>query len=236
MSNKRQNKNKKKQKPKSKVSEVKITNTNRINSRNDKVVLFKDIVPPKLVTRLKYIVQTSLYNAGLSIASKQLNANGVYDVDPALATTSVPGFAEFASLYWKYRVLKVKSTCTFINREAFPMLINLGFENTFFAANTKGKSYFDTKDQKTLLVPQNQTARGVTLSMTKTADQMIGDQEGDASANWANYVNGNPAALYYCSAAADCSITGNVFAAGGVAVRWEVDFWTEFYDFKSLTS
>lgn len=237
MSNKNTTKrNRKRKQTRGEAGNAVASTIQRINPRDEKVVMFKDVIPNKLVTRLKYIISgNALLNAGFNTVSRQMNANGVYDVDPALASTAVPGFTEFSGLYLKYRVLKTKSTCTFINREAFPVLINLGFENTFFTANTKTASYYDGKNQRSQLLPANMSSRGVTLSLTRTATEMIGDEEGQASANWANYVTGNPAALYYTSASASCAGLGAVFVLG-VVIRWELEFWVEFYNSRLFTT
>lgn len=200
-----------------------------------KLILFKDITPPSLVTKLKYIVNRQLSNVGFNTASIQLNANGVYDVDPSLASTAVPGFNEFATLYNKYRVKKVRSTCTFVNREAVPVLVNLGFDRDFYTANTKLITSYESNDQKTALLPANQTGTPVTLSLTRTDAHMIGDLEAEGSANWANFVTGNPASLFYTSISATVSPLGAVFAVA-IVVRWEIEFWVEFYNAKHLVA
>lgn len=204
---------------------------------NAKLVLFKNIIPPSLVTRLRYIVNRNINNAGIQAASIQLNANGVYDVDPSLASTAVPGFNEFAALYQKYRVLKVKTSCTFVNREAFPILCNLGFDRSFYAANAKVLAFYESENQKTQILPSAQSSVGPsnTLSMSKTSMEMIGDMEGEGSANWANFVNGNPASLYYCSIAISGQNIGAALVLGAV-VRWETEFDVEFYLPKNLNA
>jgi hypothetical protein len=225
-----------KQKQQNKSKSVKTVATYNTHSKGmSNIVYFKDIVPPSLVTKLKYIVSRILNNAGFNTASIQLNANGVFDVDPSLASTAVPGFAEYATLYNKYRVKKVRSTCTFVNREAFPVIINLGFDRDFYSANSKTQASFESENQKTMILPANQSGSPITLRMVRTDAQMIGDLEAEGSANWANFVTGNPASLFFTSIAASVANLGAVFVLG-LVVRWEVEFDVEFYDAKHLVA
>jgi len=202
--------------------------------RKYKMVYFKDILPPSLVTKLKYIVARPLINVGINTASIQLNANGIFDVDPSLGSTAVPGFVEWTALFKKYRVVRVKSTCTFVNRESFPVLINLGFDRIFYSANAKVIGYFAGAMQKRKIL-QASPGPGVTLSMTQTAMSMIGDLEGESSANWSGDSGANPSNLFHTSIAATCSNIGAVFVLG-LVMEWTCEFDVEFYQPRNLSS
>lgn len=233
MSTKRQKrKGKSKRKGKGNVS-FSETTANKFANNHQKLVLFKDIIPPSVMVRLKYIVNRSLNNAGLNNASIQLRANGLYDVDPALASTPVPGFVEWMTMFTKYRVLKTTSKCTFIGRDAaLAPIVNLGMGNTFHAANAKTIGYFEGSDQKTIIVP-GLSGTVKTLSMSRNTTQIVGDEEAMAEEQYSGTNAANPVNLTFVSVAADVSYLGAAFV-NGVSIRWETEFWSEFYLRRNL--
>jgi hypothetical protein len=68
----------------------------------------KYVMPDKFRTRLQYWKAISFNNA-LPTPQYFIPSNA-FDVDPALASTALPGFSEFASFYSHYRVLGAKIT------------------------------------------------------------------------------------------------------------------------------
>jgi hypothetical protein len=209
------------------------TSANKFGKANQKMVLFKDIVPPSVIVRLKYIVNRSLNNAGLNTASIQLRANGLYDVDPALASTPVPGFVEWMTMFQKYRVLKVNSKCIYISRDSgLNPIVNMGMGNTFHAANAKTIGYFEGSDQKTTMVSST-ASNGRSLSMTRTTTYIVGDEEALAEEQYCGTNATNPVNLWFVSIAADVSYIGAAFV-NGVSIRWETEFFAEFYLRRNL--
>ncbi len=201
-----------------------------------RVVRVHDIMPPRILTTLKYLVGRQLVNNGGTTASIQLNANGIFDVDPAVASTSVAGFTEFMGFYRRFRVLKVRSVCTFINNESFPLVINLGFEPTFYAANGKTIGFYEGSHQKTKLVPRTQTAAGITLSMTKTGIEVVGDPIVQFELNYTGNSGANPNALWYTSVSVSSANLGLPLTLNGVSIRWETHFFVEFFERVNLES
>lgn len=53
--------------------------------------------------------------AGSTFNYNQYRCNSAFDVNPSIASTSMPGFQEWASFYLKYLVTWCKITCTFVN-------------------------------------------------------------------------------------------------------------------------
>lgn len=201
-----------------------------------KVVRIHNIVPPRVITTLKYIVNGTLNNVGGATASRQMNANGIYDVDPAVASTAVPGFAEWITFYQRYRVLKVRSSCKYSNSEAFAVVVNLGFEPVFYAANAKTQAYYEGSCQKNDLLPVQSRVVGRPLSMTKRTVDVVGDAMALNDLNYTGTSGTNPASLFYTSISAT-SVTGAFFTVGnGVAIRWEIFFDVEFFERRTLNA
>jgi len=201
-----------------------------------RVIRVRDIMPPRIVTRLKYIVLGILQNNTGVTASRQMNANGIYDVDPAIASTSVPGFAEFSGFYNRYRVFKVKSTCIFINNEGFPLVANLGFEAIPFASNGKTIAYYEMHNQKTTLIPRTQTAAGLRLTMTKRDIDIVGDAVVLGSLNYTGTLSSNPASLWYTTISVSSQGVGLPLTLNGVSIRWEIEFDVEFFELKNINA
>jgi hypothetical protein len=63
----------------------------------------KYVMPDKFRTRLQYWKAISFSNA--TPTPQYFIPSNAYDIDPLLASTAMPGFAEFASFYSHYRVL-----------------------------------------------------------------------------------------------------------------------------------
>jgi hypothetical protein len=68
--------------------------------------------PPSIFVKLRYNIQQHLLNGALPSASYGYNCNGLYDVDPALASTAIPGFTEWMSLYRAYQVTTARACVT----------------------------------------------------------------------------------------------------------------------------
>jgi len=203
--------------------------------RDDRVVFFKDIVPPRIMTRLKFICNRKLNNAGFGSASIQFNANGAYDFDPAVASNQVAGFDELATIWGRYRVFAVKVKCAFVNIDSnIPSIVNIGFDSEPYAANAKLLANFDGPNQATKLTASTgQTP--VSMSMRRRAIDVTGDDQVNTSNTWSGTGTSNPVSLWYVSVAADCTSTGSTFTLG-VVIRAEFEIeieWYERYDVDS---
>jgi len=85
------------------------------------------ILPNNIRNKMRFVQQTTINNAGAAFASLTYIANGLFDVDPRLASTAIPGFTELMALYQNYRVDSVKMKAIIMNNEAFPVTISDAF-------------------------------------------------------------------------------------------------------------
>lgn len=79
--------------------------------------------PPRLHTSLRYTSIGTINNVGTTAASNRYRPTNAFDVDPLLASTAMPGFAEYALLYTRYRVTSSKIMVDFMNLESFPLIV-----------------------------------------------------------------------------------------------------------------
>jgi len=87
------------------------------------VVKSLNFMPDRLRTVLSFNGNGNLNNGGFTYANSRLIPTYAYDVDPVLASTSLPGFAEMQTIYRSYRVNWFRQVCAFSNEEAFPILV-----------------------------------------------------------------------------------------------------------------
>jgi len=76
----------------------------------------------RMRTTLRFNAFGTINNAGVQHTSARWEPTFVYDVDPVLGSTSVPGFAELGTMYRRYRVNSFRYYASFSNLEAFPAL------------------------------------------------------------------------------------------------------------------
>jgi hypothetical protein len=113
-------------------------------------------MPTKIRTKLRYIDQTIINNAGLPSASLRYIANGLYDVDPRLASAAIPGFAELMAIYQNYRVDSCRTVCQLVSKESFELAACTAFNaTTIFSTDTFTPLYYGNKFSKQKLLPRN---------------------------------------------------------------------------------
>jgi hypothetical protein len=97
-------------------------------------------MPEEFDTTLVYTVQDVMTNVGGTAASIKFRTEA-YDVDPALASTAMPGFAEFAAFYARYRTLALGYQFDCANQEAFSVTLLHGYTNSSIASGSLPITY-----------------------------------------------------------------------------------------------
>jgi hypothetical protein len=82
-------------------------------------------MPERYRTTLNYDKILVLNNLGNAYANVRFIPAGVYDVDPVLGSTAVPGFTELMTLYRAYRTLKSSIFVSYANQDVFPTIAYL---------------------------------------------------------------------------------------------------------------
>jgi hypothetical protein len=83
-------------------------------------------------------------NAGLIYANVRYNPAYVYDMDPTIGGTSVPGFTEWAGLYRFARLRSSRINVSFVNKEAFPVTMVICPNNFDPGANTSAYANYSS--------------------------------------------------------------------------------------------
>lgn len=143
------------------------------------MVMYKNmgtVIADELDIKLKYLTFESLTNIGGTVASLKFRTEA-YDVDPAIGSTAMPGFTEYAAFYSRYRPLAIGYNFTVGNQEAFPLAILHGFTQNTIASGSLGITYAGNPlFRSSLLGPL--TGEGVaTYRQTASVTKIVGTQQ-----------------------------------------------------------
>lgn len=169
----------------------------------------------------------SLNSSGNFFATKSFLANGLYDPDPALLTSSVAGFAEWMRLYNYAQVITNRTTVVLTNNETFPikacLLYTLDDPSTSLGSVQNcidaGENAMATKwVQLAPVSGQNRSRLTLTVNIPKT----LGHEMHYYSMEWFyNYPSSNPAQPQYMTVliASSTALTG-----AGIGLSFTMDY------------
>lgn len=110
---------------------------------------------PRLRANLRFHKWININSAGVQAANVRFSPTFAYDVDPTVASTSMPGFTEYGSMYRLYRVNKATLSCEFANTEAFTVTCYSCPVNQDPGANynsTNAQTYLSQRNSKSACV------------------------------------------------------------------------------------
>jgi len=134
------------------------------------------VMPPQFDTVLSYHVQDVITNVAGTAASIRFTTNA-YDVDPALGSTAMPGFTEFAGFYARFRTLDMSYKFSCANQEAFSLTIIHGFSNSSIASGSVNINYAGNPLMGSTIVGPLTGDNTKVLRGKKTVVQITGTQQ-----------------------------------------------------------
>ncbi len=179
-----------------------------------------------ITVRLSY-TDTSLVKKNTSSyqARWSYRANSVYDPDYTNVGGSCSGFAEYAAMYYYYRVLKVHYDIQLSNQEVFPILVAVAPTSVDFT-DAVGDLAELPYAKKTLLSAKGGQDR-CRLKGSFSMTQVVGEQTPLFSDNYSAQVTANPAyAVFVCvglNADGANTLTNGVFAS--IRLQYDVTFY-----------
>jgi len=186
-------------------------------------------MPDRLVTNLEFIDTTSVLinQAGSLIASRRYRPTSVYDVDPALGSTTVIGFSELAALYGSYRTLKSNIVVEISNLEAFPLIGVVWPSNSDLGANY---GQLQAVLASPYSVHGNMSSKGgidrISLRQNLSTVKFVGSQTAITDDNYRSAVNTIPTSNWYWNIGV-WSLTGTNLVSGSAAlirIMMQVEF------------
>jgi hypothetical protein len=211
-----------------------------VNKRNNLVVVPRSsglIVPDRMYTRLRFFGATSItVTAATPQGAVRYRPTAAFDVDPLLASTATPGFAEFAAFYNTYRVTASNARIVMSQRSSeslvgvlAPVLFDPGASPTY---NTIA-SWSSTPFSKHMQIPPI-GGDSITLAQSMSTEKIHGTDMVYYDNNFAATVTGIPGNNWYWVV----GILASPAPAANTVVNVMVDIemGVEFYDRKALTS
>lgn len=198
------------------------------------------IVSDRTFVRLNYLDSTStkLSSAGNTYGYIRYYANGLYDVNPLLLTSAVPGFNEMMALYENYRVRGCLLKLTFTNQEAVPSIVlvwptdqdQTTSVNYQYLQEMVGNAYARYK----AVSAKGGMDRGV-LKLYISFKKLLGTTNILTSPDYTGTSTTNPSKLMYFNIGA-YTMDGSAYTSNSLPFEARLTFYTEFFNRRQLTS
>jgi hypothetical protein len=193
------------------------------------------ILPPEMDIKLAYQPNKTAINAAASTCGIRFYANGAYDVDPVLGSTTMPGFTTFigtsstTGLYNYYRVIRTSYDLTICNNEAFPVRVYTGYTNT--DPGTTGNLQLPGNPMfKSALISAKGGNDRVRFRDTKNIATILGSSGVETEDNFRGTYTANPVDLVYLFVGGN-SVAG-AFLPNGLSIAGSLTMTIRFYDSK----
>lgn len=176
---------------------------------------------------LRYPV-SKILAASVPTSSVRFTPNGVYDIDPTLGSTAVPGFIEWASLYGFYRVVQVGYKVQAVSLESSkPCKFYAVMLNSDPGTTLSGIIIGNSLCKETVLGINSGMGRA-TLSGRAKVSQILGSKTSFTADSYRAVTTANPADLIWIGFGATTLDGGNF--ASGIALSIVLTVEVEFYD------
>ncbi len=185
----------------------------------------------KVRVKLRYPFESNLFSMASTTVSQRWHSNALFDVDPVLGSTSVPGFAEWSALYSYNRVIKTKFLCNIGNYENLPIQVFIVHSNT--DPGTTGitwNEYASGSFNRSFMIGSISGQPAKTIISTITPRKLLGDRMAFDEMNFVGTSTANPADLTYVGIGLQCISNLN----NGVQIAGFLEFTVEFFDRKNL--
>jgi len=200
------------------------------------------------MVKLRYIETTSVtftpgvagtyYASGNGWCAITYRLNGAYDFSAQIATTTIPGFNEWANFYNNYRVHAVKLKARFSNTDVEPMYAGIIMYSQG-AGPTSWANWMEQRGNrhcKMQLIPPIASAAPTKLSIYRKLNSLIGDKKlYDADVSYQANTGVNPSILVYGEVYCLTFDARNT-AAAPCAIEVEADIYIEFTFRKTQTN
>jgi hypothetical protein len=187
--------------------------------------------PDKLRVRLNFTEFLSPVIAiGSSFSSQRFRPTNVFDVDPVLGSTAVPGFQEMANIYATYRTVKSDVFLQMSqngNQSAVSVVcVPLNVDPGASPSSTVVSSWYGAFGNKSALMPQI-GGPAITIRNTMTTERIFGTKAVYFDDNFAAPVSGGPTNNWYwaigVNSAGNASGTA-ITTSGRIQVFMDVEF------------
>lgn len=203
----------------------------------EKTVIHRMGMAASTTVPFKYVVQGVLNNAGGVRASNRYNTDA-YDIDPSLGSTAMPGFTEWATLYQRFRPLKVRYEFEVANNEIFNIVVLSGFSaGVSVSSGSLSMTYAGNPFWKATTCGPLTGLNKIKLSDTREVADIFGTKQ----VLFDDLYTGSTTSSTFATASNAMSYIGiiaggaNIFAAGAEVLS-EITVWIQLYKPAFLTT
>jgi len=150
--------------------------------------------PSSVIVKLRWDFNKTINNVGTLKASISFNANGIYDIDPALASTAMAGFVEWHAFYQTNRVLRSRMRAYVSNTETQPIQVVFLWVPSAVAANAFAPNMYGNRWAKEILlapkggIDTKPVNHAIEIAELFGADYVYGDLENFCGTSGSNPV------------------------------------------------
>ena len=187
----------------------------------------------KLIVRLRYPFRKLLYSLASGTTSFRLISNGPYDVDPALGSTSTPGFSEYSVLYSYNRVVHSHFHIVLSNLESTPVTVYIVHSNT--DPGSTGLNWYEFANNafgQTHMLSSIQAQPSKIINSRIRPSRLVGDRTVNTDQNFVGTSTSNPSDLTYVGVGLEAVSGLNL--TNGVWISGYLEQTVEFFDRKNL--
>jgi hypothetical protein len=200
-------------------------------------------MPSEVDVTLPYSNYFNLTSPATLVATKYLNSNGAYDVDPLLASTATQGFAEWAAFYTYYRVIGYTYDIEVNNANNIPVIFTILNSNTSLGLSTGIGTSVDLYPysnnplaQSKLLSHAYNTHGYHRFKKSLTILEVVGSAAPETEDNYRGTAAANPVDLTYICMGVTSPEGGTNYPSNIVSAVVRLQLHIRFYDRKQLTT
>lgn len=192
------------------------------------------IAADRYFVKLRYVDTTSskIGVNGNNFGYFRYIGNSVFDPNPLLLSTNVPGFKELSLMYFQYRVSGAKLQVTCANMENFPVIV-LIWPTTVDQAGVVSNVYLQGMIGNPYVRFKILSAKGgmdkCILKSYISWKKLLGQKTISTDQDYGANVTGNPLNLMWWNFGAYTLDAGN-FTTAAVQFEARVQFYTQFYN------
>lgn len=197
-------------------------------------------VPDKMFVQLNYMDTTSrvLAAAGNPFGYIRYFSNGMFDANPLILTSPIPGFTELAALYEQYRVHSIKVSLRFCNQETFPSVVVI-WPTDQDQSGLISQSYLQEMCGNAFAKYKQVSSKGGLdageINFYLSHKKLIGTKVYNTANEYSAFVTANPARLTYVNVGC-YSMDNSNYTAANIPFEVRLTYYAEFYNRKQLTT
>jgi hypothetical protein len=208
---------------------MKRKNGNRAGRNHVKTHIVRGltIADPRTQVTLVFNKQLLMNQVGFAFTNVRFNASNGYDVDPVVGSTAVPGFNEWALLYRRYRVHKMKCTAWFLSNDTVGGTVCVCPVNADPTANVSPQPYLSNPLARKKMIASAAGGAPQSVTVVASPQDFGGSSDTQSDDTYSSLVNAGPTnAIWFFVG----FYTPYGALANGITVNVQLNLTVDFYE------